>query len=67
MKEVEREAKRRKVKLLILPTIKAIEVLEEDPPRHQRDHPRDMLSAAAGTPPGGAIPQPDFPARRCLI
>ena len=31
MKEVEREAKRRKVKLLILPTIEAIEVLEEDP------------------------------------
>ena len=31
MKEVEREAKRHKVKLLILPTIKAIEVLEEDP------------------------------------
>ena len=30
MKEVEREAKRRKVKLLILPTIKAIEVLKED-------------------------------------
>jgi len=31
MKEVEREAKRHKVKLLILPTIEAIEVLEEDP------------------------------------
>jgi len=31
MKEVEREAKRHKVKLLILPTIKAIEVLQEDP------------------------------------
>ena len=31
MKEVEREAKRHKVKLLILPTIRAIEVLEEDP------------------------------------
>jgi hypothetical protein len=31
MKEVEREAKRHKVKLLILPTIKAIEVLREDP------------------------------------
>ena len=30
MKEVEREAKRHKVKLLILPTIKAIEVLQED-------------------------------------
>jgi hypothetical protein len=31
MKEVEREAKRHKVKLLILPTIKAIKVLQEDP------------------------------------
>src|SRR5262245_18855365 len=31
MKEVEREAKSHKVKLLILPTIKAIEVLQEDP------------------------------------
>jgi hypothetical protein len=31
MKEVEREAKRHKVKLLILPTIKAIEVSQEDP------------------------------------
>ena len=31
MKEVERDAKRHKVKLLILPTIKAIEVLQEDP------------------------------------
>jgi hypothetical protein len=31
MKEVELEAKRHKVKLLILPTNKAIEVLEEDP------------------------------------
>jgi len=31
MKEVEREAKRHKVKLLILPTIKAIDVLQEGP------------------------------------
>jgi hypothetical protein len=31
MKEAEREAKRHKVKLLILPTIKAIEVLPDDP------------------------------------
>ena len=31
MKEVEREAKRHKVKLLILPTIKAIAILQEDP------------------------------------
>ena len=31
MKEVEREAKRHKVKLLILPTIKAIEILQEGP------------------------------------
>ena len=31
MKEVEREAKRHKVKLLILPTIKAIKVLQQDP------------------------------------
>jgi hypothetical protein len=31
MKEVEREAKRHNVKLLILPTIKAIKVLQEDP------------------------------------
>lgn len=31
VKEVEREANRHKVKLLILPTIKAIEVLQEDP------------------------------------
>lgn len=31
MKEVEREAKRHKVKLLILPTIEAIEVLKEVP------------------------------------
>jgi len=31
MKEVERQAKRHKVKLLILPTIKAIEILREDP------------------------------------
>jgi len=31
MKEVEREAKRHKVRLLILPTIRAIEVLQEDP------------------------------------
>jgi hypothetical protein len=31
MKEVEREAWRHKVKLPILPTIKAIEVLQEDP------------------------------------
>ncbi len=30
MKEVEREAKRRKVELLILPTLKAIEVLKKD-------------------------------------
>jgi hypothetical protein len=31
MKEVEREAERHKVKLLILPTIKAIGILQEDP------------------------------------
>ncbi len=31
MKEVEREAKRHKVKLLILPTIKAIKILQQDP------------------------------------
>ena len=31
MKEVEREAERHKVTLLILPTIKAIDVLQEDP------------------------------------
>ena len=31
MKEVEREAKRHNVKLLILPTLRAIEVLQEDP------------------------------------
>jgi hypothetical protein len=31
MKEVEREAERHKVKLLILPTIKAVEVLQENP------------------------------------
>jgi len=31
MKAVEREAKRHQVKLLILPTIKAIEVLQENP------------------------------------
>jgi hypothetical protein len=31
MKEVERGAKRHKVKLLILPTIKAIDVLQEGP------------------------------------
>ena len=31
MKEVERKSKRHKLKLLILPTIKAIEVLQEDP------------------------------------
>ena len=31
MKEVQREAKRHKVKLLILPTIKAIGILQEDP------------------------------------
>ena len=31
MKEVKREAERRKVKLLILPTSKAIEILEKDP------------------------------------
>jgi len=31
MKEVECEARRHKVKLLILPTIKAIEVLQIDP------------------------------------
>lgn len=30
MKEVEREAKRRKVELLILPTLRAIEVLKND-------------------------------------
>ena len=30
MKEVEREAKRHKVTLLILPTIKAIEILQQD-------------------------------------
>ena len=30
MKEVEREAERHKVKLLILPTIKAIEVLRQE-------------------------------------
>jgi hypothetical protein len=52
MKEVEREAKRHKVKLLIPPIIKAIEVLEEAPRRHQSDYPRDLLSAAAGTPLG---------------
>lgn len=32
MEEVKREAKRRKVKLLILPTLQAIEVLEKDHP-----------------------------------
>ncbi len=31
MEEVKREAKRHKVKLLILPTIKAIKILQEDP------------------------------------
>ncbi len=31
MKEVKREASRRKIELLILPTIKAIEVLKQDP------------------------------------
>ena len=31
MEEVEREAKRHKVKLLILPTIQAIEILQEEP------------------------------------
>jgi len=31
MKEVERGAKRHKVKLLIFPTIKAIKLLQEDP------------------------------------
>ncbi len=31
MKEVEREAERHKVKLLVLPTLKAIEVLQQDP------------------------------------
>jgi hypothetical protein len=31
MKEVERQAKRHRVKLLILPTTQAIEVLQEDP------------------------------------
>jgi len=31
MKEVKREAERHKVKLLILPTIKAIEALQQDP------------------------------------
>jgi hypothetical protein len=31
MKEVQREAERRKVKLLILPTIQAIEALQQDP------------------------------------
>src|SRR3989449_7513293 len=31
MPEVQREAERHKVKLLILPTIKAIEVLQQDP------------------------------------
>jgi len=31
MEEVEREAKRHKVKLLILPTMQAIEILQEEP------------------------------------
>jgi hypothetical protein len=31
MQEVRREAKRRKIELLILPTVKAIKVLERDP------------------------------------
>ena len=31
MQEVKREAKRRKIKLLILPTTKAIEVLKQSP------------------------------------
>jgi len=31
MQEVQREAERRKIKLLVLPTIEAIKVLEQDP------------------------------------
>jgi hypothetical protein len=31
MDEVEREALRRKIKLLVLPTVEAIEVLQESP------------------------------------
>lgn len=46
MDEVRREADRHMVKLLILPPLKAIEVLEQEPKRHQCDPPpRDMLCA----------------------
>jgi hypothetical protein len=31
MQEVQREAKRRKIKLLVLPTLEALKVLEQDP------------------------------------
>src|SRR5215471_8343772 len=43
MDEVKREAARRKIKLLILPTLEAIEELKQHPPRHQRHPPRDLL------------------------
>src|SRR6266436_867683 len=49
MKEVESEAKRRKVELVVLPTSQAIDVLNKNPDANQRDPSRDVLSAAAGT------------------
>ena len=46
MKEVKNDAVRRNIELLILPTIKAIEVLQQEP-ADQCDSPRDVLEAVA--------------------
>jgi len=44
MQEVRREAERHKIKLLVLPTTEAIEVLRREPRRHQRNSSRDVLN-----------------------
>jgi putative FmdB family regulatory protein len=46
MPEVQREAERRKVKLLALPTLEALKVLERVPERYERDPSRDVLRSA---------------------
>ena len=43
MKDVKREAARRKIELLVLPTTKAIRGTEEEPQGSQRDPARDLL------------------------
>jgi len=51
MKEVQREAERRKVKLLILPTLKALEVLQQD-----TEDTNAILHVSVSTPPSPSSP-----------